>query len=261
MTLCVLASPAVPAGQQSSTPEAAVRQLVRAIYAGDVEAYNRVTTEHPRRGRLTERAAPNPDALRRLDEHPDELQLRELRPVLHRGKPIEGSAAAPAGATALFMVAHGGGAMVVPLVRRDDGWKVDVRWWIASIETAGGPPAAGAPETAIKMMLLAMLSLERSAASRQLTDSRSLDLLFDGAPRSREPSGVLDASVVEMPLVEVGAGEFYLMPTGRVVEGGSTADRKVLVGMFGPTEMAFVVRRIDGAWRVEAEPYFALMLR
>ena len=104
-----------------------------------------------------------------------------------------------------------------------------------------------------------MLRLDRARAARFLTDARNLELLFAGAPRYREPSGVLDAAVEEMPLVEIGAGEFFPMPTGRTVEGGSTAARRVVAGMFGPTEMAFVVRKLGAEWRVEAEPYFVLM--
>ena len=51
------------------------------------------------------------------------------------------------------------------------------------------------------------------------------------------------------------------MPSGRVVEGATAADRKVIVGQFGPVEMPFVLRRIGVAWRVEAEPYFRLINR
>ena len=86
-------------------------------------------------------------------------------------------------------------------------------------------------------------------------------MLFAGAPSVREPSGVLEATAMEMPLVEVAAGEFYRMPSGRIVEGSTAADRKVIVGLFGPVEMPFVLRRMGGAWRVEAEPYFALINR
>jgi hypothetical protein len=42
---------------------------------------------------------------------------------------------------------------------------------------------------------------------------------------------------------------------------GPPPDRKVLVGLFGPVEIPFVVRRIDGDWRVEPEPYFVLMMQ
>ena len=119
------------------------------------------------------------------------------------------------------------------------------------------PPAA--EHLAVRSLLAAMLDLDKERATRLLTDAKGIELLFVGAPRSREPSGVLEAAVLEMPLVEIGAGEYYTMPSGRLIEGGSTETRKVLVGLFGPTEMAFVVTRVGANWRVQAEPYFLLM--
>ena len=244
--------------QGSDNPEAVIRQLAVAIYSNDVAAYNRITTEHPLRARLTTGGSANPDKLQRLKEDPGSLQIREMRPMLSRGKPVD-AGSAPVGSTALYMVAHGGGPMVVPMVKRADGWKVDVRWWIAgqTLMTSNAPPA---PEhVVIRSLLTAMLALNRNRAAGFLTDARGIDALFADAPRFREPSGVLEAAVEEMPLVEIGSGEFYVMPSGRVVEGGSTEARKVLVGLFGPTEMPFVVARNGASWRVEAEPYFILM--
>jgi hypothetical protein len=49
------------------------------------------------------------------------------------------------------------------------------------------------------------------------------------------------------------------MPSGRVVEGVRRDDMKVLVGLYGPLEMPFVVRRIWIRWRVQPEPYFLLI--
>jgi hypothetical protein len=57
-------------------------------------------------------------------------------------------------------------------------------------------------------------------------------------------------------LVQDGPGEFYRCPSGRVVEGTTAADRKVVVGYYGPVEITFVLRRVAATWRVEAEPYF-----
>jgi hypothetical protein len=88
-----------------------------------------------------------------------------------------------------------------------------------------------------------------------------MNVLFAGAPSQREPSGVLDATVFEMPLVEIEPGEFARTPSGQIVEGVRAPDRKVFVGQFGPVEMPFVLRRVGSAWRVEGEPYFSLMLR
>jgi hypothetical protein len=56
-----------------------------------------------------------------------------------------------------------------------------------------------------------------------------MNLLFEGAPRQRAPSGVLDATVFEMPLVEIEPDEFAPTPTGKMVEGVRAPDRKVFV--------------------------------
>jgi hypothetical protein len=34
-----------------------------------------------------------------------------------------------------------------------------------------------------------------------------------------------------------------------------------MVGQFGPVEIPFVLRRVVGTWRVEAEPYFLMISR
>jgi hypothetical protein len=258
--LVVGASAPKAIAQSKDDPEAVIRQLVIAMYSVDVDAYNRVTTEHPLRARLTTGGTPNSDRLRRLKEDPEGLQIQETRPTLYRGKPVDG-AVVPVGATALYTVAHQGAPMVVPMVKRADGWKVDVRWWVAGqqMTMSSVPPA---PEhLAVRSLLAAMLELNRNRAARFLTDPRGIEVLFIGAPGSREPSGVLDAAVGEMPIVEVGAGDFYMMPTGQLIEGGSTDTRKVLVGLFGPIEMPFVVTRTGKDWRVEPQPYFVLMMQ
>ena len=253
----------VSARQANDTPEQAIRRLVTAMYSNDVAAYNAVTIEHPRRTRLTTGGRVNAEALQRLKGDPEGLQIRQLRPWLLKGQPVPTPAPDPAdGTTALYLVAHQGSPMVVALARQAGNWKIDLRWWIAMADLMSGPPAKDdRPSIAIRSMLAAMLRLDRRQAAKFITDARAIDALFLGAPSSREPSGVLDATVMEMPLVEVGAGEFFRTPSGRVVEGGSTDDRKVMVGFFGPVEMPFVLRRIGGDWRVVAEPYFALMLQ
>jgi hypothetical protein len=151
----------------------------------------------------------------------------------------------------------------VTVVRQPEGWKVDLRWWLAMIDMAkaNAPPAEGSPEYAIRALTLSLIALDREKVMQFAVPDARADVLFAGAPSAREPSGVLEASAMEMPLVEVGAGEFYRLPAGRIVEGVSAADRKVIVGQFGPVEMPFVLRLVNGAWRVEAEPYFALINR
>jgi hypothetical protein len=244
------------------SPVSVVRRLVTAIYANDVAAYNAVTIEHPLRARLTAEGRVNASGLRRLKEDPEGLQIQPKRPMLSKGTPVvpDANGDVPVGTTALYVVAHGGAPTVMPLVRRADGWKVDIRWWIAMTDLASGRAGApNGPEQAIRALVRSMIRLDRQRASTLITDPANLNALFARAPRQREPSGVLDAAADEMPLVEIGPGEIYPAPSRRMVEGGSTDDRKAFVALFGPVEMPFVVRRVGGVWKVEAEPYFTLM--
>ena len=263
LALITLAAPAASQAEGQG-PEAVIRSLVMAIYGNDVAGYDRLTIPHPLRARLTQGGRVNQAKLDALKENPEGLQIIPRRPPTLRGQEVEPDAKGeyPVGTTALFVVAHGGGPMVVTVARRADGWKVDLRWWIAMTELATGrPPAKDSPELAIRSLLSAMLRLDRAEAARFAPPGADMELLFAGAPRQREPSGVLDATVFEMPLVEIEPGEFYRTPTGKVVEGTRAADRKVLVGQFGPVEIPFVVTRADSGWRVAAEPYFSLMMR
>jgi hypothetical protein len=260
---CLSSSHPVSTQGGKDDPEPVIRAMVLAMYSNDVAAYDKVTVAHPLKSRLTSGGRVNESALQALKENPGGLQMREQREKLFQGKPATPGADGrfPTGTTALYRVSHRS-SMVVPLVRRDDGWKVDVRWWIAMMEMMTGPPApSGSPDRVIRSMLAAMLHLDRAGAGKFLTDARNIDALFAYAPRQREPSGVLDATVEEMPLVEIEPGELYPVPVGPPVEGTREPDRKVLVGLFGPVEMPFVLRKIGSDWRVVAQPYFVLMNR
>jgi len=260
----VLSTAPVWAQRGKDDPEPVIRALVMAMYSNDVASYEKVTLPHPQRSRLTAGGRVNEDALRDLKENPSGLQIRSEREMLFQGKPatIGASGQFPEGTTALYVVAHRSGPTAVPLVRKSDGWKVDVRWWIAMSQIASGPePAANSPDAVIRSLLMATLRHDRTRAARYLTDGRNIELLFLGGPSFREPSGVLEAGVAEMPLVEIGPGEFYPVPVGPIVEGTTDPARKVLVGLFGPIEMPFVVRKVGSDWRVVAQPYLALMNR
>src|SRR5690606_28829175 len=109
----------------------------------------------------------------------------ELRPLMYRGAPVEDGRTVPDGTTALYMVADRGNPTVVPLVKQEGAWKVDVRWWIAAQQMTMSSIAPAPEHLVIRALLAAMLSLDRQAAAELLTDARGIDLLFAGAPRSR----------------------------------------------------------------------------
>ena len=263
-TLCLCLLTGAAARAAADRPERAVREFIRALAMHDSQAFSRAIRPDPRASRFIN---PQPltsegqmEAARRLET----LQVSRRDDVLLRGKPVDADAQGdyPVGSVGRFIASGNGGPAVVTLVREADGWKVDLRWWLAMLDMANGqPPAAGSPDQAIRSLTLALIALDRHEALRFVTAGAEISVLFAGAPSVREPSGVLEAAAMEMPLVEVGPGEFYRMPSGRVVEGAKAVDRKVIVGQFGPVEMPFALRRIGGAWRVEAEPYFLMINR
>jgi len=253
----VLVLALLPAQAVSDSPEPVIRALVRAIYAADAAGYNAVTVPDPRRARLISGGQANESKLRNLQEDPQSLQIRKSRPYLDLGREAvpDDKGRYAIGTTALFTVAHGGSPMVVALVKQADGWKVDLRWWLAMLELQTAEPKRGTPEYAIRGLTAALAAMDRKAAATFATPgSTSLDVLFQGA--QREPSGMFDALAMEMPLVELKPGEFY--PTrGRILEGSSQPDVKVFLGQFGVVEIPFVVRRVNNDWRVEPQPYYA----
>ena len=263
--LAMLCATAAPGGAQDEAPtpvERAVRQFVRALAMHDLQAFTAATLPHPRGARLLNREPLTPDQRSDAERRLESLQVRVGEEFSLRGRPVEREASGdyPVGTVGQAIAAGQGGPTPLTLVRHEDGWKVDLRWLIAMIDLseATGPPAEGTPDYAIKRLLLALLALDLVAVA---VPGAGLDVFFAGAPQQREPSGVLEGAAMEMPLVEVGPGEFYRLPSGRVVEGTSVSDSKVMVGQFGPVEMPFVLRRVGGAWRVEAEPYYMLINR
>ena len=253
-----------PGLAQPAGPELAVRQFLRALVMHDTQGFSRAIRPDPRASRLINPQPLTPEQRAEADRRLENLQVSRRDDVLLRGKPVSANAQGdfPVGSVGHFIASSNGGPTVVTVVREADGWKVDLRWWLAMLDMANAQaPAEGSTDHTIRSLLLAMISLDREEAVRHVVPGADMKLLFAGAPSSREPSGVLEATAVEMPLVEVGAGEFYRMPSGRVIEGSAAADRKVIVGQFGPVEIPFVLRRVDNAWRVEPEPYFALINR
>jgi hypothetical protein len=246
-------------------PERAIREFIRALAMHDTQAFARAIRPDRRANALINpqplTAEDQVEAARRLET----LQVRRSDDVLLRGKPVKAEANGdyPVGSVGHFVASGSGGPSLVTVVREPEGWKIDLRWWLAMMDMANAkaPPEVGSPEHVIRSLTLALIALDREEALRYVVPGAATSLLFAGAPSVREPSGVLEASAMEMPLVEVGSGEFYRLPSGRIVEGSTAADRRVIVGQFGPVEMPFVLQRVGGAWRVEPEPYFALINR
>jgi hypothetical protein len=203
----------------------------------------------------------NQDRLRQLREDPGLVQIKQKRPFESKGVALkpDPKGAYPVGTTGLYVAAFGGQPIVMRLVRTADGWRADPRWWIAMTDLMKGVESKpGTADYAVRALSAAMIRLDRREAAKYVTAGADMEMLFAGAPRQREPSGVLDALVMEMPLIKLGPGEFVRTPTNKIVEGTNAADQVVLLGLFGVVEVPYVVRRVGGEWRVQPEPYFVL---
>lgn len=247
-------------------PEDAIVTFYKSIYGADKAAFDRVTRADPRRAKFFEGGRKDDEKLSDVRSNPEAIQMRKMRPFLLKGKVVEADkdGDAPVGSTALYMTAHGSGPTVISLTREQDGWKVDLRWLLEMIAMAsreGQKMDTTTPDFAARALTASLIALDRKGAARFAMPGANMELLFAGAPRYREPSGHLDALALEMPIIEIGPGEFFPMPSGRIVEGIKRDGIRVLVGMFGPTEIPFVLHRIGTEWKVEPEPYLPLINR
>lgn len=254
---------ALSAAQKSSDgPEPVIRRLVRAMYSNDVAGFKRLTLSNPRIALLTTGGRVNQDGLRELDEDPGGLQIIMKRRFEYRGLSAKPDAAGkyPVGTTAVYVVAHHRSPIVMVVQKQNDGWKVDPRWWIGMVDLASDrEPAPGTAAYSARALLAALISMDRRETLRYAVRGANIEILFDGAPSQREPSGHLDALAMEMPIVELSPGEFRVLPMGKIIEGSGKSDVKVLLGLMGSVEIPFVVRLVDKEWRVEPQPYFALI--
>jgi hypothetical protein len=261
----VFAGATASAAPASGAAERAVHDFFHALAMHDVQAFTRAVVPTPRAERLISTKPLSADERETAQRRLQGLQMSQRDEFLLRGEPVKPDSKAdyPVGTVGHYVVSSDGGPSVVTVVRQQDGWRVDVRWWLALMDMMNtpAPPAAGSPEYAVRGLMASLIALRRPDVQRFAMPGADMEILFAGAPSQREPSGVLDAAAMEMPLVEVGTGEFYRLPSGRVVEGSAAADRKLLVGQFGPVEIPFVLHRVKGEWRVEPEPYFALINR
>ena len=161
------------------------------------------------------------------------------------------------------MTSFQGDQTVVSLVRKEGHWLVDVRWWlkIREMSLRGEKDKPDEKELVIKKFLLNLLRLNRRAVAESLVPGADLGISFEDAPRVPEPSDVLPSLAIEMPLVEADSDEVYPLLSGKLVKKDAARDEVVMVGLYGQFEMVFLLRRVNGTWRIVPEPYYRILNR
>ena len=120
-------------------------------------------------------------------------------------------------------------------------------------------PAPGSAEYAVKALMASLVTLHRDEASKVIDPDGELEVLFAGAPSAPEPSDQMISLVGEMPVVEIGPGEFVQMPSGTIVEGVNDPDDESAGRALRPEGTAVCRPQAGGEWRVAVEPYFSVI--
>jgi len=254
---------AIQAGEgtkmQADSPEPTMRAVIQALFTADQRSLEKHALAAPKMSLLVAKPPLTGDDLKRLTEETNRLKFKQVQDYRLAGRPIQSAPSGyPTGTTARFMAPVRGTLTVIAVVKTIDGWKVDLRWWIKMMEMAGRDAISKErPEYVVKSFILALLRLNKTEAGKFVTPETDMNQVFADAPPYAEPSDQLPSLTIEMPLVEAAPEESYPLPSGRIVKGSDKPnERKLLVGWFGPTEMAFEVIKIKNEWKVVALSYF-----
>lgn len=246
-------------------PEAVIRKFVRAAYSHEAAQFNALVFPPNSASVLLSTEAVPKARLEQIETEARALRSRQLQPFRLGGLVVAAGpdGVYPDGTTTRYSTSFDGDLTVTSMVKKEGRWLVDVRWWlkIREMSLRDEKTKPEEKELLIKKFLLDLLRLNRRAVSDALVPGADIDIAFEGAPRVPEPSDVLPSLAIEMPLVEADADEVYPLLSGKLVKKSAAGDETVMVGLYGPFEMVFWLRRIKGEWRIVPEPYYRVINR
>src|SRR5262249_8519517 len=122
--------------------ETAIKSLIYAIYSKDVASLQKCIVHEPRSNDLLQSTKQlNPAELKKLRAEVDAMDLRQVSPFTSDGHEVRPKY--PLGTKTTYMSQFRGILLVIPVVNTPNGWKVDVRFWLAARrEAESGPQSA-----------------------------------------------------------------------------------------------------------------------
>jgi hypothetical protein len=248
----------------ADSPEQALRDFMYALYANDAPDFQKRILPEPDSGVMIGRQTFTQEQLDKLRKDINALQLRQASPPSLDGKRLSDSSSPPIGTKTVYFTQYRGVVMAVPLQRTENGWKVDVRFWLAMRKQAATRPQMTDPEMVAKGFLFHILA-KKPESLNEFTAQRISGEEYTSA--NNLPPGDLDQILslcVEMPIVRARQGERVVLPSGEVAVGSDAAasnndEPLVLIGLMGSTEIPFLMRRVDGAWKVVPQKYFEML--
>lgn len=248
----------------SDDAEAVVRTFLRAAKSHDVSRFNAMVFPQGAGAVLiSSEPVPN-EKLKEIESEASSVKLRQVQSFRRLGVSASRGPSGdyPDGTTTRYLTLESD-STVVSLVKKEGRWLVDVRWWLKLREMAlrDEKTRLDEKELLVKKFLLNLLRLNRRDVGRSLVPGADIEIAFEGAPRVPEPSDVLPSLAVEMPLVEADPDEVYPLLSGKLVKRSAEGNETVMVGLYGPFEMVFLLRKIEKEWRIVPGPYYRIINR
>lgn len=249
--------PTTPAGIARS-----IRGFLYATYSGDFKEYRNWILPEEGSSALVGKQTLTAKQLNDLRREVDEIEFRQVSPFVADGR--EASTADGGfrvGTKTTYMTGFRGSRIVIPVVYSDTGWKVDVRFWLATKKEAEGKLQQSDPEVLAKAFLFYLLARQPQKLAALSASSIKAE---EYTQENNLPGGDLDQILslcMEMPIVRARLGESFRMPSGEIVRAGVQPDTLVLVGLLGTVEVAFQVKQVGGEWKVVPQKYFEMLRR
>lgn len=249
---------AQPSGPKDA--EQAARDFLYALYANDATDVQRRVLPGDDSSALIGRQTLTPAQLETLKTDISRLPLHAGAPPSFDGKLLPASTASfPVGTKVMYLTSYRSVAMVLPLQHTENGWKVDMRFWLAMLKQRNVRPEKTDPEIVAKGFLCYLLAKQPEALNQFAAQPINAE---EYTAANNLPPGDLDhilSLCVEMPIVRARAGERVALPSGEVVVGDAQADSLVMIGLMGPVEVPFLLKRVGDAWKVVPQKYFEML--
>jgi hypothetical protein len=250
----------VPTTLLPAEPEQALRDFLYALYANDAVDFQKRILPEANSIALIGPQTFTQEQLDKLRKDINALPLHQTSPPSLEGLPLANSSAPiPVGTKTIYLTQFRGVVLIVPMQRSENGWKVDVRFWLAMRKQREVRLQKTDPELVAKGFLFHVLAKKPDALNEFTSESIKGE---DYTSANNLPPGDLDQILslcIEMPMVRARSGERVLLPSGEVAVGSDQSESLVLIGLMGPVEVPFLLRRVGGAWKVVPQRYFEML--
>jgi len=239
----------------STSAENAIHRFMIALYSNDNSEYTKMTLPCPDGDTLLGADKLTEEEINKAKSDVASMRLSQSDPYRLLGKEVkpDKNGRYPIGTKATFMTQSRGVQLVVPVSNTDDGWKVDVRYWIAMQKEYKETD----PEIVAKKFLFFLIGHKKKELAKVSSAKSNFSNLLKGEPAFEDQYYAL---AMEMSVVQALKDEAMLLPDGKILKAKeSTEDHKWFVGMYGPYPLLFELVKEKGAWKTVPKDYLSII--